>query len=349
MPVLRVLAWADYAIPSINELFERSTDVRVECELFDQNEDAHARLAAAPDRYDVVFADGHWPAHYLAHDLVQPLRTADCQSWPDVDPAIAEWCSTELWPAGEDAIAAYPANWGIRGLISDPARGDACDSWASLWTIPTGRLWLNSQGSEVLAETALAAGLRAAEIYDLTDDRLDVVAARLVELAPGLGGIWSLLPELEDAFASHGAWVAEVHTTALVSNLEWKLGRSLDVTIPSEGTIGYLDGAMVTAASSIPELAAAFIDLLFSPKGVEAQWAESDGYPPASAAGRERLSAEPRYRAKLERAERDLPALRACQLYRPATDVAAYLIGWKTVLKNVNAPVPPEVLKAVGL
>lgn len=349
MDVLRVLAWADYAIPSVNSLFEERTGIPVDCELFDQNEDAHARVSRAPRRYDVVFADGHWPRRYLEDRLVQPLPTSRFRSWEQVDPGIAEWCSTQLWPAGPGVIAAYPANWGVRGIVWDPEKVESVESWQALWSAPDGTIWLNSQGSEVIAEAALAVGCPPAEIYELSGERLEVVEQALVELAPRIGGVWSLLPELEDAFVRHGAWMAEVHTTALVANLEWAVGRRLEVTVPAEGSVGYLDGAMVTAATGHPDLAIEFVDLLFSTLGVERQWAESDGYPPANAEARKLLGRHPRFREKLRRADLHLGALRQCQLYRPPRDIEAYLDCWRATLRHVSSPVPPEVLRAVGL
>lgn len=64
MQPLRVLTWPDYVPPGLGRLLGRA-GIEVQWSLFDRNEEAFMRVAADPGGYDVIFADGAWPARYL--------------------------------------------------------------------------------------------------------------------------------------------------------------------------------------------------------------------------------------------------------------------------------------------
>lgn len=335
---VRVLTWADYVIDDVARLVFDRSGVDVLWEIFDQNEDAYHRLKAAPDQYDVVFADGLWPRRYFNEELVLALDPSQFQSWEGVDPIFQRQCVGNLWPAGPGRMSAYPGNWGLRGIVWDPRHVRDLASWLDLWDAPERHLWVNSQGSEVIAETALALGVSAAHVYELGPKELVEVTDKLVELAPRVGGTWTAYPELARAFETGEAWIAEVHTTALVSNLEWLLGRSLKATVPKEGTVAYIDGAMVSAASHNPAGALAFIDTMFSPEAIELQWRRSDGYASTNRVAMARLASDLRFKDKIERAASTPEAMFDAVLYRTPQDIHGYLTAWRTVLQAWRPP-----------
>jgi spermidine/putrescine transport system substrate-binding protein len=342
---LRVLTWPDYALPAIERLARRTCGVEVEWHLFDQNEEAFHRVETEPDAYDVVFADGSWPRLYLERGLVRPYEVASVRGFGQLDPVFRER-SGELWGAGPGRVAAYPAYWGLRGLIVDRARRGGTRSWRALFEAAHGTAWVNSQGSEVAAEIALMLGYDAKEVYELEPAALARVEAELAELCGRLGGVWRLLPDLEEAFRG-GAAIAEVHSTSLVFNVREASGRDLEAVLPAEGTIGWIDGAMVTASSPRPDEAVAFIELMLSPEGVMAQWEESDGYWSTNAAAMSEVRADPRFAEKAGLAAAGVDAFLRCALYRPPADAAAYVGAWSRALARAQR-VPDSVREAVA-
>jgi spermidine/putrescine-binding protein len=346
--VLRVLAWPDYAIREVEAQFSKSTGLAIVWDFFDQNEDAFSRCQRDPTHYDVVFADGAWPARYLESDLIRPITTTAMVGWPDVHPAIRHWCS-QNWSKPDGSLSAYPCFWGIRGIIYDPLYVEPPTSWRHLSSAPPGTLWLNSQGSELIAEIALGMGTDPARVYAMGADELGRVDAVLLKLTACMGGIWRLLPELEVAFTRGTACVAEVHTTCLLDNVERASGRQLKVAVPEEGTVAYLDGAMLGVASRFPEAAVRFIEILTSPAGVVAQWRESDGYPCASATALERVRTQPEWRSKLDRSGATIDALEQSVMYAPPINVDQYLEVWRAFLARLDVPIPFSVRSAMGL
>jgi spermidine/putrescine-binding protein len=348
---VRVLGWPDYTLAGIKEAFEARSPVNVEYDHFDQNEEAFATLSRDPERYDVVLADGLWPRKYADEGLVMPLRSDEFTSWEGVDPLFQDFALRGAWAAGGTNFWAYPANWSLRGLVWDPARVASIESFEDLWCPElAGHVWTNSQGSEIIAETALSLGLPPRDIYSLEADDLARTRQRLLELAPRLGGIWMVLADLEDAFLHREAWIAEVHTTALLSNLEDALGRPLAVTASPGHAIGWIDGAMISSATSCRDEAVAFIDFLFSVDGFRVQWEESDGYAPTNRRALEMLRRDPRWTAKVDRIEHDDPSslLDGSLLVRAPQDVDAYLSVWEDVLQAARGWVPKQAWRGVA-
>lgn len=340
MTRLRVLTWPDYALPRIAALARERLALDVEWTLFDRNEEAHELVAANPRGFDVVFADGLWPRQYLADGLIQPLDLERLAGSQQLDPQFRSRC-IEVWRAPDGRVAAFPAYWGVRGLVIDADTVGSADSWETLWSAPAGSVWVNSQGTEVIAEAALASGCTVDQVYSLDDEQMARVSSRLDDLAPRLGGVWRLLPELISAF-QNGALVAEVHSTSLVENVRSATGRNLVAVVPSEGSVAWVDGAMITDEASDPEAAAAFIDLMLSSDGVRIQWQASDGYWSTNMEAMRGILADPDFQQKAQLAMAAAPVFGECALYQAPRDLASYERTWERVLSQVGS-VPESV------
>ncbi len=341
-PPLRVLTWPDYAIESVAKRYQETTGTPVRWFFFDQNEEAFQLLRSRPDAYDVIFADGAWPRQFHKEGLVRALTPTDFVTWSDINPFFRHTCPV-LWRCQEpdgSRMCAFPYNWGLRGIVYDPAEVPSSPGWYELFhsLCP---IWLNSQGSEIIVEAAIASGIDPADGYELTGDQLWTVGDLLLQAAPRVGGIWRLFPELLAAF-ERGAAVAEVHSTVLVSNIERALRRPMGVSVPSEGTVAYVDGAMISSACERLEEAALFIDLLCSPDGVVAAWEESDGYLSTNQVAHERLLGDARFHEKLKRAG-DLSALEGAAMYRAPIETRAYGQVWSEFVRALTCPVPDSV------
>jgi ABC-type Fe3+ transport system substrate-binding protein len=155
--------------------------------------------------------------------------------------------------------------------------------------------------------------------------------------------------EIAEAFERSDAHIAEVDSTAIVSNLESTSGKGLELCVPKEGTICWIDGAMVSSASRVPEEAVSFIDFLFSPEGTALQWAHSEGYPSTNGDALDMLLAESRYASKVTRLLADTDLVLQSTLYRAPRRIEAYADTWRTVLRSVGGRVSPQVREAIGL
>ncbi|MGI8559589.1 MAG: ABC transporter substrate-binding protein [Solirubrobacteraceae bacterium] len=337
---LRVLTWPDYALRGLISLARERLEIEVEWSCFDRNEEAFGLVAFQPDRFDVIFADGTWPRRYLDEGLVAPLDPESFAGWPTLEPACRERCLS-LWTSGERMVAAYPAFWGVRGLIVDADAFGEADSRQALWDAPAGTAWVNSQGFEVIAEVALLRGHQSEVAYALDELALGGVGDQLNELAGRLGGVWRLLPDLIHAFAQ-GAIIAEVHSTSLAENVRAATGRDVRAVVPREGTVAWVDRAMIATGASDVKAAAAFIDLALSPDGVGVQWQESDGYWSANAAAMATIAQDQRFAEKMRPARAAAGLLGRCATYQAPSNTVAYSRVWDAALDRVGR-VPASV------
>ena len=116
-------------------------------------------------------------------------------------------------------------------------------------------------------------------LYNLTDDELENVKKKLLELKPNIRKMWTTGGELTNLFQNHE--IVAAMGWPLMTNQLRKLNFPIGETIPKENTTGWIDHLMITAASDRKELATHFLEYMIEAK---TQKAVSDvtGYGPAN-------------------------------------------------------------------
>ena len=102
------------------------------------------------------------------------------------------------------------------------------------------------------------------QLYNLTDEQLDAVKKKLLELKPNIRKMWSTGGELTNLFQNHE--VVAAMGWPLMTNQLRKINFPVGETIPKENTTGWIDHLMITAGSENKELAHKFLEYM-----VEAQ------------------------------------------------------------------------------
>ncbi|HIU33359.1 MAG TPA: spermidine/putrescine ABC transporter permease/substrate-binding protein PotCD, partial [Candidatus Pullichristensenella excrementigallinarum] len=69
---LTVYNWFDYIDPSVIEMFEEETGIKVEYVNFTTNEEMYTKLEASPDSYDVLI-----PSDYIIERLIKEDMLAE--------------------------------------------------------------------------------------------------------------------------------------------------------------------------------------------------------------------------------------------------------------------------------
>ncbi len=86
------------------------------------------------------------------------------------------------------------------------------------------------------------------QIYNLSDDQLEAVKKKLIELKPNIRKYWSTGGELTNLFQNHE--IIAAMGWPLMTNQLRKLGFPIGETIPKENTTGWIDHLMITAAAA---------------------------------------------------------------------------------------------------
>ena len=97
-------------------------------------------------------------------------------------------------------------------------------------------------------------------LYNLTDEELEAVKKKLLELKPNIRKIWSTGGELTNLFENHEVVIAMGWPlmTNQLRNAKFPVGE----TIPKENTTGWIDHLMITAGSDNKDLAYKFLEYM---------------------------------------------------------------------------------------
>ena len=117
------------------------------------------------------------------------------------------------------------------------------------------------------------------QLYNLSDEQLEKVKAKLLELKPNIRKMWSTGGELTNLFQNHE--VVAAMGWPLMTNQLRKQGFPIAETIPKENTTGWIDHLMITAASDNKELATQFLEYMIEAK-TQKPVSDVTGYTPAN-------------------------------------------------------------------
>ena len=125
-------------------------------------------------------------------------------------------------------------------------------------------------------------------LYNLTDEQLANVKAKLLQLKPNIRKMWSTGGELTGLFQAGEVQIAM--GWPLMTNQLRAQHFPIGETIPKENTTGWIDHLMITAASQHTELASALLEYL-TEASVQKQVSAVTGYLPANPQVKQFLSA----------------------------------------------------------
>src|SRR5207237_1683453 len=101
-------------------------------------------------------------------------------------------------------------------------------------------------------------------IYDLSDEQLNAVKKKLLDLKPNVRKLWSTGGELTNLFQNHE--VVAAMGWPLMTNQLRKSNFPIGETIPRENTTGWIDHLMIPAASGNKARAHEFLQYIIEAK-----------------------------------------------------------------------------------
>ena len=278
--VLNVYNWSDYVADGTIAGFEEATGIRVNYDVYSENETLETKLVAGGSGYDVVFPSARpFAQRQIRTGLYAPLDKSQLPNLAHMDPDIMEGL-TDIDP---DNAHVVPYMWGTTGLGINVARvrealgADApLDSWGLLFD-PANASKLASCGIHVLDDDQEAFG--AALLWLGRDpnagaaDEIDAVREVYAAIRPHIRTFNNA--EYKDALANGDA--------CLVMGYSGDIGQARDVAveaaeatgraapdiryvIPKEGAIRWMDVMAIPKDAPHADNAHAFIDYLLQPE-----------------------------------------------------------------------------------
>jgi spermidine/putrescine-binding protein len=262
---LSLLVWEGYADPTFIKAFEDAHHCKIVAAYMGSSDELVAKLrGGSAGNYDVISPSSDVATSIVRAGLAAPLDLSKIPAYPQLSARLRE---SPLVKANGQTYG-VPFVWGPNPLLYDTnAFPRVPDSWSDLWNPKLkGKISLWDELSSVYMAAQVLGYDKPDpnQLYNLSDDQLEAVKKKLIELKPNIRKYWTTGGELTNLFQNHEVTVAMGWPlmTAQLRKLNYPIGE----TIPKENTTGWIDHLMITAASSHKELAQAFLEYMVEPQ-----------------------------------------------------------------------------------
>lgn len=278
-PTLNLLVWEGYADPSFVKAFEEQNHCKVSASYTASSDELVAKLRGGSGNYDVISPSSDVATMIATSDLAAPLDLVKLPGYGQLSPQLT---SLSLVRA-KGEVYGVPFMWGSDPLLYDTtAFPQPPESWSVLWDPKLkGKISLWDD----LATVYMAAQVLGYDkpdpghLFTLSDQELEAVKKKLVELKPNIRKTWSTSGELTSLFQNHEITIA-MGWPLMTSQLR-KSNFPVGETIPKENTTGWIDHLMITAGSENKELAYKFLEFMIQAQ-TQKKVTDVTGYTPAN-------------------------------------------------------------------
>ncbi len=289
---LSLLVWEGYADPAFVRPFEQTHHCKIVASYMGSSDELVAKLrGGSASNYDVISPSSDVAASIVRAGLAVPL---DLSSFPSYDQLSARLRNSPLVKRDGQTYG-VPFLWGPNPLLYDTtAFKEPPDSWSILWDPKyKGKISLWDELSSLYMAAQILGYDKPDpyQIYNLSDEQLEAVKKKLIELKPNIRKYWSTGGELTNLFQNHE--IIAAMGWPLMTNQLRKLGYPIGETIPKENTTGWIDHLMITAASRQKALAAQFLEYMIEAQ-TQKKATDVTGYSPANPSVTALMSADER-------------------------------------------------------
>ena len=279
-PTLNLLVWEGYADPSYVKAFEEQNHCKVSASYMGSSDELVAKLrGGSAGTYDIISPSSDVATMIATSGLAAPLDLGKLPTYSQLSPQLT---SLALVRVKGDAFG-VPFMWGPDPMIYDTtAFPQAPDSWNVMWDPKLkGKIsvWDDLSTVYMAAQVLGYDKPDAGHLYNLSDEELNSVKKKLVELKPNIRKMWSTGGELTNLFQNHEVVIAM--GWPLMTNQLRKTNFPVAEIIPRENTTGWIDHLMITAGSENKELAYKFLEFMIQAQ-TQKKVTDVTGYTPAN-------------------------------------------------------------------
>ena len=264
-PTLNLLVWEGYADPSFIRTFEQQCKCKVSASYMGSSDELVAKLrGGSASNYDVISPSSDVATTIAKAGLATPLDLGKIPTYTLLSPKLTSLPLVRV----KNEVFGVPFTWGPNPLIYDTTVfPQAPESWTILWDAKyRGKISVWDELSTIYM-TAQVLGYDKPDpnqLYNLSDEQLEAVKRKLLELKPNIRKMWSTGGELTNLFLNHEVVAAMGWplNTAELKKRNFPVGE----TIPKENTTGWIDHLMITSASENKELAYQFLEYMVQAK-----------------------------------------------------------------------------------
>jgi len=289
-PTLNLLVWEGYADPTFLGAFEGQYHCKITASYMGSSDELMAKLrGGSAGNYDVISPSSDVATSIAMAGLAAPLDLFKLPNYGQLSPQLTSLPLVRV----KGQVFGVPFMWGPDPLIYDTtAFPQPPDSWSVFWD-PKYRgkisVWDDLSTVYMAAQVLGFDKPEPSQLYNLSDEQLEAVKKKLLELKPNVRKMWSTGGELTNLFQNHE--VVAAMGWPLMTNQLRKINFPVGETIPKENTTGWIDHLMIAAGSENKELAQQFLEYMI---GAEVQKKVTDitGYTPANPQAAQYMTSE---------------------------------------------------------
>jgi putative spermidine/putrescine transport system substrate-binding protein/spermidine/putrescine transport system substrate-binding protein len=264
-PTLNLLVWEGYADPSFVKAFEDQNHCKVSASYMGSSDELVAKLrGGSSGNYDIISPSSDVAGMIATQGLAAPLDLSRLPAYAQLSPQLT---SLSLVKANGQTYG-VPFMWGPDPLLYDTTVFSTPPaSWNVLWSPKLGgkiSVWDDLSTVYMAAQVLGYDKPDPAQLYNLSDQQLEAVKKKLLELKPNIRKMWSTGGELTNLFQNHEVVVAM--GWPLMTNQLKKSNFPIGETIPKENTTGWIDHLMITSGSDNKDLAYKFLEYMIEAK-----------------------------------------------------------------------------------
>lgn len=299
-PTLNLLVWEGYADPSFVRGFEEQCKCELKASYMGSSDELMAKLrGGSANNYDVISPSSDVATSIAQAGLAAPLDLTKIPSYNQTSQQLRELPLVKA----NGQVYGVPFMWGPNPLLYDMASfKEAPQSWSELWD-PQLRQKISAWddlSTVYMAAQVLGYDKPPSHLYNLSDEELEHVKAKLLEMKPNIRKLWTTGGELTNLFQNHEVVVAM--GWPLMTNQLRKAGFPIGETIPRENTTGWIDHLMITSTSENKRLATQFLEYMIEAK-TQKMVSDVTGYTPANPGAAELMSDDKRKSLHLDNVE----------------------------------------------
>jgi spermidine/putrescine transport system substrate-binding protein len=260
---LHALTWEGYTDPSVISIFEEQTGCTLIPTYVGDNDEITAKMAAGGGEYDVISPAVDNAQLMIGMDVLEPLDPARLEHFDEIYQSFRDQPGVQ----SDGQIWSMPMAWGSIPLMYRTDKFDEPPTSATVLWDPqyAGKIAIQNVKSSMYIAARVLYGPDF-DVYDMTDEQLDAVKAKLLEQKPLVRKYWSSAGELIELYANDEVWVSETWGGYQVAQLQ-EMGIPVAEVLPIEKADGWQDVWNIVKGTENLDCAYAWINFISGPDG----------------------------------------------------------------------------------
>jgi putative spermidine/putrescine transport system substrate-binding protein/spermidine/putrescine transport system substrate-binding protein len=260
---LQALTWEGYTDPSVLEIFTQKTGCTLVPTYVGANDEITAKMAAGGSGYDVISPAVDNSQLMIGMGVLEPLDKSRLEHFDEVYESFRNHPGVQ----SDGQIWGMPMAWGSIPLMYRTDKFPAPPTSAKVLWDPqySGKIAIQNVKTSMYLAARVLYGPDF-DVYDMSDEELEAVKAKLLEQKPLVRQYWSSAGELVDLYANGEVWVSETWGGYQYSQLK-AMGIPVAEVIPEEKADGWQDVWNIVKGTPNLDCAYAWLNFISSSDG----------------------------------------------------------------------------------